>query len=645
MRLCSLKEMRRNLPGLFIVLSLFLAPVSVRAQGQARADLYTPDTSAFPSISALLDVYDANGIFASGLHPEAVTVLEDGKPIPAGELTEMAVPLQLVVAVNSGPPLDVRDSQGLSKYQRLIQVLGAWAQTRPTDVPDDISLVSLSGPVIAHAGPKEFLASLNSFQPDFRSTTPNLQSLSIAIDTASVQTPRAGMKRAVLFITPHMDDPNISSAIEPYIQRAVLNHVRVFVWFVDLDTYFVTTSAAAFSTLAMQTSGSMFGYSGVEQFPDPETYFSSLRRVYALKYGSQLIAGGQHTFSVKVNLPSGEVASPEQTFNIDVQPPNPILVSPPLQITRQAPADDPFNTEILLPETQEIEIIIEFPDGHKRPLVRTTLYVDGQIIDENMQEPFDKFTWDLKSYTLSGQHTIIVEAVDALGLSKTSMGIPVSFTVVQPPHGIGAFFGRYRSYITVGAISLAALVLLAALLTGRVRIPSLRARREERLSSADPLTQPIQAVAKSSALPGKKSRVKILPPPSMSAQQPTPPEDADAYFARFNADDVPAAAAPISLSESEITFGADPVQCKHVLDDPSIAPLHARLKHTEDGAYILYDSGSIAGTWVNYEPITREGYRLGHGDVVHFGQLMYRFYLTKPPVAPEPKVEYEHIGE
>ena len=79
---------------------------------------------------------------------------------------------------------------------------------------------------------------------------------------------------------------------------------------------------------------------------------------------------------------------------------------------------------------------------------------------------------------------------------------------------------------------------------------------------------------------------------------------------------------PIPLAEKDMTFGTDPVQSMRVLDDPSISPLHARIKQTEDGSFIIYDHGSVAGTWVNYEPVTREGRRLAHGDRIHFGQLI-----------------------
>ncbi len=103
----------RKLFALFLSLSLLLGSASnARArQNLAVADLYPVDVSAFPTVSALLDVFDSNGIFASGLKPEAVTVIEDGQQLPVDSLTEMAVPLQLVVAVNQGTPLDVTEPQ------------------------------------------------------------------------------------------------------------------------------------------------------------------------------------------------------------------------------------------------------------------------------------------------------------------------------------------------------------------------------------------------------------------------------------------------------------------------------------------------------------------------------------------------------
>ncbi|MBK9603718.1 MAG: FHA domain-containing protein [Anaerolineales bacterium] len=625
---------------------LFGAASNVRAQQNlASADLYPADASAFPTVSAFLDVFDTNGIFVSGLKPEAVSVIEDSQQLPVDSLIEIAVPLQLAVAVNQGPPLDARDSTtNTSRFQRISQILVQWAQSRPADLPDDYSLVSQAGPVINHASAADFVVGLNTFQPDFRAATPNLQSLAIALDTVSAQTTRLGVKRAILFITPHTDDINIASSLEPYVQRAIENDIRIFVWFVDLETTFTTTSAAAFNNLAIQTGGSMFKFSGLERFPDPESYFAALRRVYALSYTSRLTAAGEHSLIVKVILPAGQLTSAEQKFVMDIQPPNPFPVTTSLQITRRAPEDDPFNTEVLLPAVQEVEIIVEFPDGHPRPLTRTTLYVDGTIMDENTVEPFNLFTWNLAAYTSTGEHQIMVEAVDTLGLSKASMPVPVVVTVVQPPKGISALLARYRTPITFGAIILAGLVLFAILISGRFRMPSIRAAQEARRAEIDPLTQPIRALNPMPSLVEEKNKKRrTTPKKTVTASKSN--GDALASFIRINGDGVPAVAAPIQLFEKEITFGTDPVQCTQILDDSSIAPMHARLRQTEDGGFLLLDNGSIAGTWVNYETIPREGYRLMHGDMVNFGQLSYRFTLRVPPVNQKPKITVYSIEE
>jgi hypothetical protein len=647
----------RKFLALLFSLSLFLstAPIAhanvFAQQNLASAELYPADVTSFPTVSAFLDVFDSRGIFASGLKPEAVSVIEDGQPLPVNALNEVAVPLQLVVAVNQGEPLDTRDpSTNFSRFQRISEVLVQWAQSRPTDLPDDFSLVSQAGPVINHANAADFVVGLKDFQPSLRTAVPNLQSLSIAIDTVSAQTTRSGMKRAILFITPHTDDSNIESTLEPYVQRALQNHIFIFVWFVDAPTTFTTTSAAAFNNLAIQTRGSMFAYSGVERFPDPESYFSGLRRVFSLSYTTHLKAAGEHTLSASINLASGAITSNEQKFKVDIQPPNSFPLTNSLQIIRRAPEDDPFNTKVLLPATQQIEIITEFPDGYARPLARTTLYVDGVIMDENTSEPFNLFTWDLSKYTSSAEHQLMVEVVDSLGLSKSSLAVPVMVTVVKPPNDISALLAKYRIRIAFGALIFAGLVLIMILLSGRLRLPSIRAAQEARRVDADPLTQSVQAVTEPEIAPltpvTSASKPKKRAPRSKKATAETKSRaGAAASLIRITADGQVLPVAPIALVEQEIIFGTDPVQCTQILDDPSISLVHARLRQTEDGGFLLLDNGSVAGTWVNYEPIPREGYRLVHGDMVNFGQLIYRFALRVPPVTSKPTITVQGIEE
>ena len=629
--------MRKILLILFGLLLLAGQSNAARAQGVATAELLLVDAQGFPTIAALLDVFDEQGQPITGLKAEDVTVLEDNQPQPVSNLVETTPPAQIVVAINPGPALAVRDGEGIERIRRVNEFLSGWAGAQPADDPDDLSLVSIAGPIITHAKPDGWAISLNAFQPDFRSTTPNVQLLSVALNTVNEGTSVPGIKRAVLLITPHMDDANIDLLLNDVAEQALASKVRIFVWFVDSDLYFNTTSATAFKALALQTGGDYFAFSGKEVLPDPETYFAPLRHLYSLNYDSTLTTSGEHGLTVEVQTSAGAISSESQSFSLEVQPPNPILVMPPAQIVRQAPPDDPYNTKLLLPEKRELEIIIEFPDNHHRPLARTTLYVDGQPVAQNEAEPFDIFIWDLGGYTDSGEHTLVVEAVDILGMSKASMSVPVTVTVVHPPTGIQAFLARYRLYIATGAIAVAGGILIIVLLSGRLHIRSRRERRADRKRFIDPVTQPVNI---QQAEPPKKKQAARAPWTRGERVQ-----DAPAYLTHLRVDGEPMTGNPIPMVEQETTFGTDPVQATHVLDHPSIAALHARLKHTDGGDFLLLDNHSVAGTWVNYDPVPKSGRILKHGDVVHFGQLMYRFSLKNPPADAEPKIIPEAPAE
>ncbi len=631
--------MRRIFALLLGVSLLALPSAFARAQATAYAVVASVDAKEFPKITALVDAYDANGRFLEGLTPASLTVYEDGQPRPVDAVTKSDVPVQLAVAVNPGPALAVRNTNAIPRFTRVVETLSQWVNSQPAASKDDLSLISLSGSLITHASAKDWFVSLDSFKPDFRNTTPNLQTFSIALDTVMASTTEPGMKRAVLFITPHMDDPNIDNTIAPLIKRALDLKVRVFVWFVDAEAYFPSASANAFKSLALQTNGSYFAFSGREVFPDLNVELAPLRQVYTVTYTSTLTTAGDHKLGVDVKSSQETIRAKEQNFSVDIQPPNPIFVAPPLQIKRQPSADDPYNAQALVPAQQNLEILVEFPDGHPRALKSTALYVDGQVVAENTSAPFEKFAWDLSSYNVGGQHQIVVKAEDILGLQKSSMAIPVTLSVVQPPRGLQAFLGRYRSYLVLGAIGFAGIALLTILLVGRSGGDLFKKRREKRKRFEDPVTQPVPSLAETPAVAAKRS--KTVPRRGAWLQAvPRAPRlpDAPAYLYRLVNGGEPASSVPIPVQDKDLTFGTDPVQCVRVLDDPSISPLHARIKQAPDGSFFIYDHGSVAGTWVNYEPVTREGRRLAHGDRIHFGQLMYRFDLNQPVVVSEPKV-------
>jgi hypothetical protein len=327
-----------------------------------------------------------------------------------------------------------------------------------------------------------------------------------------------------------------------------------------------------------------------------------------------------------VTLDSVRVATAAQTVTLNILPPNPILSAPPEQITRTPPEDDPYNIEKLAPAEQALTVIFDFPDGYRRAITSVVLYVDGQAVTKNITGNIDQFTWDISAYTTSGTHTLKVEATDTLGLTGTSLDIPVDVQVVLPERTLLSIVDEYRYVIVGGVVGVAGLVLLLTLLSGRVRFRSRRARRAEQKHYSDPVTQPVVIAAVEPSTGKSTPRLKVTKTPN-----------APANLLRIAPDGQPAPGSPIPIPGPELTIGTNPVQADTILDDPALSPLHARIQQTDTG-YVIFDMDSVAGTWVNHELVTREGYPLKHGDRVHLGHLLYRFELKNPPPVAEPTI-------
>ncbi|MEZ0397335.1 MAG: FHA domain-containing protein [Anaerolineales bacterium] len=615
-------ETRRKI--LFLLLALLLAGMAgapAGAQTGLRVELESLSAGSFPTISADFRLYDAAGNAVAGLEAEAVRALEDGVPRPLEALVELQPGVQFVVALNPGPGTAARDQRGVSRQQLVLEALTAWAATLPADNPDDLSFLTTDGVDAVHLGGDAFRQALSAYTADPRSLTPSLTVLSRALDVAAEPTPRPAMKRVVLFISSIPEAAEIP-VLQNLTARARDLGIYVNVWIVASRDYFTTSGATALKDLAIRTGGQYATFSGQEALPEVETYLLPYRSLYRLTYTSVINTSGAHELAVQVTLAGETAVSAAQTFDIQVRPPNPILVLPPEQITRQLP--DPTSNDLtaFLPAEQIIQMIVEFPDGHPRPLVRTALYVDGVLADENTSEPFDVFVWDLRAYTSGGEHILTVEAVDSLGLSQTSLGMPVRVSVVQPRRGLGAFLARHAGWVTGIAALLAGSLLIVVLASSGRRRRRVAAARRGRASKLDPLTQPVPRLDAGRASFLTRSR-RVAPA---------------AYLVRLRLDGQPVTAPPVPITETELTFGTDPTRANRLLDDPSVAPLHATLWRDEAGEFYLRDEKSVAGTWVNYQPLGGEARRLQHGDILHIGQVSYRFMLSKPPERPAPRL-------
>ncbi len=610
----------RKILALFLGITLLYFGVApARAQTSARLSVYGLQTDSFPAITAGMDVFDASGNFVSGLTRTDVSLLEDAQSRPLTSLKELQPGTEFALALDPGPFFAYRDVNAVTRIDKIMKAFKEWAAAHLDSLGDDLSFIPTGGTPATHlVTTAAFSEALAAYKPDLNNLVSSPQTLSAALDAVSEPSSQPGRKPVVLYITNIPAEGDIP-LLQNLAKRAVAGFIRVDVWIVSSQAYFSASGATALKDLAIQTGGQSFFFSGAEQLPSPDDYLAPLRHTYLLEYSSGILTSGSHTLAVQVTLNGGPVSSADIPFELDVQPPNPILVAPPQQIVRTAPDARTTAAASFIPAQQTISIIVEFPDKRTRPLVRTVLYVDGIQAAENTSAPFDQFTWDLKGYTISAQHILTVKAVDSYGLSKVSLGVPVLVTVVKPQFGLLPWLSRNSQWVALGAIFFAGGGLVVIFTSSRVR--NRRKTATGRRSRLDPLTQPVHPESRKSGL--HLERKKMV-------------KSSEAYLVRLKDDGQPVTAPPIPIASAEVIFGSDPIQATYILDDPSVSPRHARLKE-KDGEYILSDEKSVAGTWINYEQLT--GPRsLRHGDVIHFGRMSYRFMLRKPPELPTLRV-------
>jgi hypothetical protein len=596
------------------------------AQKEGLASIAEPNLENFPSITTYLDIHDAQGQFVSSLTPGEVTVLENERPLAVDELVEQQPGVRLVLAVNAAPALGTRNQQGITRYDSITQALQDWFSKQTHNASNDYSLLANTGSqVIAVTDPQAMVRALGAYHPDMRLAKPALQSLSQAIDLASDPLPQVGMGRVILYISP-TPEKDALAGLPDLAARAQQMGVRIFVWIAASQDTADPEGLKILEQLAAVTGGASFIFNSSETQPDPGIYLEPLGKVYFLKYTSAINQSGRYSLAVKVTHQDWQVSSPARFFSISVQPPNPMFVSPPAQIERSSqPVSSAAVTE-LQPASQSIEIQVEFPDGHPRPLKAVRLYVDGIPVAENTGEPFDQFNLPLETYTTSTSINIKVEVEDSLGLTGASIETPVQVVVNRKVSGSLKTLSENRVGLAAGAAGLAGAALVSVLVVTW--------RRRRRNGSAQPRTP---ALRKPAGRPARRRNETTRPAHlawserlSWPRGHPTTSAPILAQLVRLSEQNQPLPSSPVAITSREVTFGRDPTLATVVIDLPSLDGLHARLRQNDDGQFILSDEGSVAGTWVNYAPITRDRVELEHADLVRIGQASFRFLHSSP---------------
>ncbi len=377
----------RKFLAVFLSVNLLFAGLNpAHAQSSARLSLYALQTASFPSMTAGLDVFDSAGNFVTGLTARTVTLLEDNQPRPLNSLEELQPGTEFALALDPGPYFAYRDVNAVTRFDKVMKALKEWAAAHPDSLGDDLSLIPTGGTPATHlATTAAFSDALAAYQPDLNTSSPAPKPCQSPWMRSPNPASQTGRKPVVLYITSFPAAGDIP-VLQNLTQRAVAGYIRVDVWIVASQDFFSTSGATALKDLAIQTGGQSFLFSGDEPLPSPETYLAPLRHTYQLEYSSGILTSGGHTLAAQVSLNGEPVTSAALPFELDVQPPNPILVAPPVQIVRTAPDERTTAVSSFLPTQQIISIIIEFPDRRTRPLVRTVLYVDGVLAAENTSD-------------------------------------------------------------------------------------------------------------------------------------------------------------------------------------------------------------------------------------------------------------------
>jgi hypothetical protein len=152
----------------------------------------------------------------------------------------------------------------------------------------------------------------------------------------------------------------------------------------------------------------------------------------------------------------------------------------------------------------------------------------------------------------------------------------------------------------------------------------------------DPVTQPVDIQQ------DQPRKGKDVASESPSWPRPSPNRNAPAWLVRLDENNQPVTGNTIPVLRRETTFGSSPQQASYVIPSPSVSGLHARLTLTRDGDYLLADTNSVAGTWVNFSPVSTAGVIVQHGDIIHLGQIGFRFEMANPSHVRAPQLsEYE----
>ena len=592
-----------------ILVSIFNGVMPVEGQVSQSLIVQPPTTEDFPILPVQFKppkVVEFNG---AQLEREQIQIFENEEKVDILSLAQTHVGVHFTLVINGSTFFDLNDENGFSPYDRIRDTLETWVSTRDFAEADSWSLITNESVRIRNTSSGEvWRMSLVGFEPNFRNVIPDLEGLSTAIENARDRVVPFGVDKSILYITTPPPAQQIE-AVNTLTLEAQLAGIQVNVWMVG-DPYFLTNDqGGSLINLAQNTGGSFFSYTGLEPLPDPETYLFESGSFYTLTYQTNIRETGSYPLRVQVDTPEGEISGESVPFYLEVEPPNPILLTPPETIERQWEQITEMNEPELYPDLREINIMIEFPDGHPRAITTSRLIVDGQIVLVKDQPPFDVLTWDISALEESGEHVLQVEVRDSLGLTGQTIETPVQILVIEPEREIQPLIER--PWFIALLIGLGLLTVFGAFWLIRRLWQQNRLKKSEKDGEKESHSSEWRDLFGPDDL--RRGEARLHPLTLGNSLE-------DRYS--------------FAISKLKMIIGSDPESADVVLEDRNVLGRHALL-HYHQGQYWISPLEESGGTWLNYKLVNSHSVPLQSGDIIHVGDLGFRFTIIDADHPPE----------
>lgn len=614
------KKLGSRLPP--VLLGLLLAALvagSAVAQTDPELRITDVDLSDFPTVGVRLLTRDG----ASNPIPDlsGLVLRENRAPIPEFELARVPTGVDLVLVIDANDTILVADeTDGPTRRDKVAASVESFARgfMNPTGL-DRVTLITPdeSGGVAVLAedlnSPQAVVAAVADYQPAAPPRlTPLNDMLVAALDHLAARRDDGRFQAVLLYTDGAWLDQQL--AYQDLALEAQQASVPLFG--AILGATADDNEVAALQRLAGPTRGQ------IVHMPDPAAtdplfrLFQSQGTQAQARYRSLLRRGGE----AEVSAALGNVRA-ETAFTLALEQPLLTLDIPNAAIRRVGSAiDTPL--PLLQPAVQPLTATITWPDGLRRDLTEFAFLVDGrrQPLATSVAPDAEgriPLAWDI-SNTDAGAYVLQVQARDVLGYDMSSAPQTVTIAVERPkpptPTPVPAVVPVPSLTLPANISPDSPLLWLLPVALAPLVVAVWLAVRRARAGRAKP--------------PGD------APP---SAPLPPPPPDNDNHIpvlGRLAAGG--AVVATTVLTERDTLIGRDPEAAALLIDDPTVARLHARLRQTGPAEFWLYDEGSASGTFLNHTRLGLAPRPVQHGDHLQFGRVAFRFTLQRPDEATPP---------